>query len=183
MRAKVSTIFGGIVVVGGLLATLAGGYTADRLRARYPGSYFLVSGISMLAGFPFFLGVLYAPFPLAWVFMFLAVFCLFFNTGPSNTIIANVTHPSARATAFAVTIFCIHAFGDAISPAIIGRLTDSTRGPEHPAGNMTLAFMVVGVSILVGGVVWLLGVPRLARDTARVTGEARAGADGTTLRP
>jgi MFS family permease len=119
----------------------------------------------MLVGFPLFLGVLYAPFPLAWVFVFLAVFCLFFNTGPSNTIIANVVHPSVRASAYAICIFVIHILGDVISPPIIGFITDNTKSAEHPKGNMTLAFLVVGVAILVGGVFWLLGVKHLERDT------------------
>ena len=41
----------------------------------------------MLLGFPFVLLVIWAPFPLAWIFVFLACFCLFFNTGPTNTIL------------------------------------------------------------------------------------------------
>jgi len=70
-----------------------------------PGSYFLVSGAAMLAGFPFVIALLRAPFPWVWVFLFAACFCLFFNTGPTNTILANVTHPSIWATGFAVKIF------------------------------------------------------------------------------
>src|SRR5207248_4178799 len=38
-------IFGGITVLAGLTATLLGGMAGDRLRSRFPGSYFLVSGI------------------------------------------------------------------------------------------------------------------------------------------
>ncbi len=171
MKASVNTTFGGILVVAGLLATLAGGYAADWLKPRFSGSYFLVSGLSMLLGFPFFLGVLYAPFPLAWVFVFLAIFCLFFNTGPSNTIVSNVTSPAIRASAYAILIFIIHLLGDAISPVIIGAITDRTKSPAHPSGNMTLAFLVVGFTILLGGVFWLLGTPHLARDTKRVSGE------------
>src|SRR5207249_8038468 len=45
---------------------------------------------------------------------------LFFNTGPANTILANVTHPSIRASAFALNIFLIHAMGDAPSPPMLG---------------------------------------------------------------
>ena len=172
LRATVSSTFGGIVVVAGLLATISGGYLADRLRKRFPGSYLLVSGASMLVGFPFFLGVLYAPFPWAWVFTAMAVFCLFFNTGPSNTVVANVTHPSLRATAFAVTIFCIHILGDVISPPIIGTITDHTKDAEHPAGNMTLAFSVVGIAIILSGILWMLGARHLERDTAAATRSA-----------
>src|SRR5262249_13231373 len=108
------TLFGIIVVLTGLSATLLGGIAGDRLKPRFSGSYFLVSGMAMLLGFPFVLLFLFTPFPLAWVPLTFAVFCLFFNTGPTNTILANVTHPSIRASAFAINIFIIHLFGDVI---------------------------------------------------------------------
>src|SRR6185295_8981877 len=113
-------IFGVITAVGGLLATLCGGWAGDVLRPRFSGSYFLVSGVFMLLGFPMIVAFIYAPFPLAWLFVFLAVFCLFFNTGPTNTILANVTHPAVRANGFALNILLIHALGDALSPPLIG---------------------------------------------------------------
>ncbi len=93
----VTQVFGGIVVVSGLVATLAGGWAGDVLRRRFPGSYFLVSGVGMLLAFPLLLAVLVTPFPWAYGLIFLTVFCLFFNTGPVNTIVANVTHPALRA--------------------------------------------------------------------------------------
>lgn len=156
----VTLIFGGITVVAGFVATLAGGMAGDALRKRFPGSYFLVSAAGLLTGFPMLLGVLYTPFPYAWIFVFLAVFCLFFNTGPSNTILANVTPPNIRATAFALNIFVIHALGDAISPPLMGWIADK-RG-------MNAAFMLVGLTFLIGGVLWLWGARYLARDTAAV---------------
>jgi ABC-type dipeptide/oligopeptide/nickel transport system permease component len=63
---------------------------------------------------------LVVPFPAAWIFVFLAECFIFFNTGPSNTILANVTHPAIRAAGFALNIFVIHILGDAISPFLIG---------------------------------------------------------------
>ncbi len=155
--APIST-FGAIVVVAGLAATYLGGLAGDRLRARFPGSYFLVSGAAMLAGFPLFLAVLVAPFPLGWGLIFLACFCLFFNTGPSNTILANVTHPSLRAAGFALNIFIIHAFGDVLSPVVIGILSDRY--------SLEVGFLAVGVMFLVAGAFWLLGARHLERDTA-----------------
>jgi MFS transporter, Spinster family, sphingosine-1-phosphate transporter len=155
----VSTTFGAIVVVAGLGATLLGGYVGDKLRPRFPGSYFLVSGIAMLIGLPFSIAMLYVPFPWAWVFIFLACFCLFFNTGPTNTILANVSHPSIRASAFALNILVIHALGDVISPLIIGAITDLS------GDDMNLAFLVVSGMIFVGGLLWLWGTKYLEQDT------------------
>src|SRR5205085_4437500 len=103
--ATASTIFGGITVAAGLLATLAGGIIGDRLTKRLSGAYFLVSGIGMLVGLPMFLLVLWTPFPSAWVLMFLAVLCLFFITGPSYTFLYNVTIPVVRSSAYAINIF------------------------------------------------------------------------------
>lgn len=159
-------IFGGITVVAGIAGTLAGGYIADRWHRRNSGAYFLVSGLGMLAGFPFFFAVLYAPFPAAWALMFAAIFCFMLGTGPANAILANVTHPSIRATAFAINILVIHALGDAISPLVMGTIMDATRrGPSDGLGDMNMAFIAVGIAVIVSGVLWILGARHLERDT------------------
>lgn len=161
------TAFGALLVVAGFIATLAGGMLGDRLRTRFSGSYFLVSGIAMFLGFPMILLVIYSEFPATWVWIFLAMFFLFFNTGPTNTILANVTHPSIRASAFALNIFVLHALGDAISPPLIGVIADHF---GEAAGNTkvygySVGFMAVSVMILVGGILWLWGARYLEEDT------------------
>ena len=155
---RVKIIFGVVTVVAGLCGTLLGGVVGDKLRPRFTGSYFLVSGVAMLVGFPFMLLTLHAPFHTIWVWLFVAVFCLFFNTGPTNTIIANVTHPSIRAAGFALNIFVIHSLGDVLSPVVIGIVSDRY--------SMNTAFTVAGLMFLVAGIFWLSGMRFLARDTA-----------------
>src|SRR5262249_1791431 len=144
----------------GLTATLLGGMAGDLLRKRFASAYFLVSGIGVIIAFPFAAAVVLAPFPLAWVLMFVALFFLFFNTGPSNNRLANVPHPAVRATAFGVNILIIHALGDAIAPPLIGTIADHT--------NMDVAFLAVTVTMFVAGVFWLMGVKYLPADTAAV---------------
>jgi MFS transporter, Spinster family, sphingosine-1-phosphate transporter len=156
---RVNLIFGGIIAVAGLLATLLGGWLADRFAKRSTGAYFHVSAGGMLLAFPSTLAMLYAPFPLAWVLCFLAVFFLFFNVGPANTAIANVTTPGVRATAYAVAIFIMHAFGDAISPPLIGAVADRW--------NLEVGFLVVSFMMLVAGVLWLAGARFLGPDAER----------------
>lgn len=151
-------LFGIITAVAGLLATLAGGFAGDALRERIRGSYFVVSGVGLCLGVPCALAFLVVPFPLAWLFIFLAEFFVFFNTGPSNTILANVTHPAMRATGFAVNILIIHLFGDAASPFLIGAIADRS--------GLDVGFGVVSAFMLLGGILWLFGVPYLERDTA-----------------
>lgn len=157
---NVSLTFGIITAVMGLSATLVGGWLGDKLRPRFPGSYFMVSAGGMLVGTPLFLAHLYAPFPAAWFLLAAAVFCLFLNTGPANTVLANVTPPRVRATAFALNIFIIHALGDAISPPLLGWIS------EH--FSMRTGFVTVSIMMALGGAVWLLGIKYLAQDTEGV---------------
>ena len=154
------TIFGLITVVAGLVSTLLGGVIADKLRSRFPGSYFWVSGIGMLIACPIFIVSLYVPFPAAWVAMFIAIFFLFLNTGPSNTALANVSLPAVRATAFAANIFIIHAFGDVQAFWLLGYIGGHT--------NMHVAFLFVSGIIFLSGVAWLIGVKYLPADSAAV---------------
>jgi MFS transporter, Spinster family, sphingosine-1-phosphate transporter len=154
-----TTTFGVILLVTGLLGTLLGGIVGDRLRDRFGGSYFLISGTAMLIGFPVVWMMTMAAFPWIWIYIFLACFCLFFNTAPTNTILANVTHPDIRATGYALNILFIHALGDVLSPFVIGLISDRY--------NMNIAFRVVAVMFLCSGLIWLLGVRYLAKDTAR----------------
>jgi len=154
------TIFGLITVVAGLVSTLLGGIIADKLRSRFAGSYFWVSGIGMLIAGPFFIATLYIPFPAAWIPMFVAIFFLFLNTGPSNTALANVSLPAVRATAFAVNIFVIHALGDVQAFWLLGYIGGHT--------NMHVAFLFVSGMIFASGLAWLIGAKYLPADTAAV---------------
>jgi MFS family permease len=163
--ATTDSIFGGIVVVAGLISTLFGGWLGDKLRSRFPGSYFLVSGCGMLLGFPMTIAMLYVPFPAAWVCIFFAIFFLFMNTGPANTALANVTPSNMRAAAFAVNILVIHLLGDAFSPALIGFIKDH--------GSWELSFFTVSTVMLVAGVIWLSSMKWLVRDTAAVAAAER----------
>jgi MFS family permease len=161
--ATVNTRFGLITVVAGITATLGGGWLGDFLRRWISGAYFVVSaaGIVVSAGFVVLMmrAADTGSSSLLWVWIALAVFFLFLNTGPSNTILANVTHPSVRANAFALNILVIHALGDAISPPILGAIA---------ARSWNAALAVVCAAMVLAGILWLWGAAFLERDTDRV---------------
>jgi MFS family permease len=164
LLGNINVTFGATVAVAGLFATLLGGWAGDWLRKKFASSYFLVSGVGVLLAFPATVAMLYVPFPGAWVCIFVAVFFLFFNTGPSNTALANVTLPSVRATAFALNIFIVHLLGDMISPPLIGAIRDRW--------SMNAGFLTVSVMMLVAGVLWFWGAKFLPDDTAAVEASA-----------
>jgi MFS family permease len=159
----VSFRFGIIVVVSGLGATLLGGWLGDKLRAKgVRGAYFQVAGWGTVVSWPFFVLMLFVPFPYAWIPLFVAVFGLFLNTGPANTILANVTRSDIRATAFAINILVIHLLGDVISPPLIGLTAD--------VSSLHTAFLITSLMILVGGLIWVAGARYLDEDTRRAEG-------------
>jgi predicted MFS family arabinose efflux permease len=158
--ASGKTIFGAVTVVAGLASTLIGGWAADRMRPRFPSADFLVSGVGMLLACPIFITALFLPFPVAWLPMFLAIFCLFLNTGPSNTAIANVSLPSVRAMAFALNILIIHVFGDLIAFPSIGFVAGHS--------NIRIAFLFVTGVMLLSSLIWFAGMKFLPADTAAV---------------
>jgi len=160
LLGDINVTFGAIVAVAGLFATLLGGWTGDWLRQKFASSYFLVSGVGVVLAFPATVAMLYVRFPGAWICIFIAVFCMFFNTGPSNTALANVSLPRVRATAFAVNILIVHLFGDIISPPLIGAIRDRW--------NMNVGFLTVSGAMLIAGTFWFLGTKFLPADTAAV---------------
>lgn len=122
---KANTLFGATTVVAGIVGTLTGGWLGDRLQKKSSKGYLAVSGWGFFIGAPFAAWAILAPgISTCMAAIFVAEFFLFLNTGPLNTVIINVTKPSVRAMAFAVNIFFIHALGDAISPSILGWLSD-----------------------------------------------------------
>ncbi|MDR3579627.1 MAG: MFS transporter [Oryzomonas sp.] len=123
--AKANTLFGATTVLAGILGTLAGGWLGDFWQKRSAKGYLLISGWGFLIGTPFAVWAILAPGLTGCMSaIFIAEFFLFLNTGPLNTVIVNVTNPAVRAMAFAVNIFFIHALGDAVSPSILGWLSD-----------------------------------------------------------
>ena len=156
--STITTTFGGILVLGGLGATAAGGWLGEKYRTRIRGGYFWVIGLGALFALPCYVALLYAPFPLAWLFIFLTIFGLFFHIGPGFTILANVVTPEVRATAFAVNILVIHALGDVISPPLIGFVADRS--------DLHTAFLLMSVVILLGAGLWIYAARFLEADTA-----------------
>lgn len=162
LLSDVNFTFGIIVVIAGILSTFIGGWLGDKLRPRWSGAYFITSGIAIALAFPCTLLMISLPFPYAWYAVFGAVFFLFFNTGPANTALANVTSSKMRSTAFALNIFFIHALGDAISPPLVGWVQRET--------NWETAFTLVSLMMVLASILWLIAAKYLGRDTAAAEG-------------
>ncbi len=116
--------FGAIIVVDGIVASLAGGWLGDRLLRRYRSAYYSVSAVSMALGVPVMIVALFVKGAAMLPGIAIAAFLLLFNTAPLNAALINSVGAHIRATAISVNIFIIHALGDVPSPLLMGYVAD-----------------------------------------------------------
>ncbi len=144
-----NSIFGVIVVVDGLLASIAGGLLGDFLLKRMKSAYYLVSAVSMALGVPFMIVALFTQGRMMVPAIAVAAFFLLLNTSPLNTALVNSVGAHIRATAIAVNIFIIHFLGDVPSPTMMGWVAD--RSSLEAAFVLPVIAMVISSAILFYG--------------------------------
>ena len=142
-------LFGAIVVIDGILASLAGGWLGDRLLPRMKSSYYFVSAVSMGLGVPVMIMALFMKGPAMMPAIAVAAFFLLLNTSPLNTALVNSVGAHIRATAIAVNIFMFHLLGDAFSPTLMGYVAD--RRSLQAAFILPVIAMAVSSAILFYG--------------------------------
>jgi MFS transporter, Spinster family, sphingosine-1-phosphate transporter len=121
---QANNMFGLIIAIDGTVASLAGGWLGDRLLPRTRSAYYLVSAASMGLGIPVMMVALFNRGPAMVPGIALAGFLLLLNTAPLNAAVINSVGAHIRATAIAVNLFVIHFLGDALSPWLIGKVSD-----------------------------------------------------------
>jgi MFS transporter, Spinster family, sphingosine-1-phosphate transporter len=142
-------LFGAIVVVDGVLASLAGGWLGDLLLPRMKSSYYFVSAVSMGLGVPVMIAALFFKGPIMLPAIAVAAFLLLLNTSPLNTALINSVGAHIRATAIAVNIFMLHLLGDVPSPTLMGYVAD--RRSLQDAFVLPIIAMAVSAGILFYG--------------------------------
>jgi len=143
------TIFGLILLFDGIVASLLGGWTGDKLLPRYKGAYYLVSAVTLGLGIPVMLFALHSSGVPMFIGILLGGFLLLFNTSPLNAALINAVGSHIRAFALALNIVMIHLLGDVPSSWIIGRLAD--RYPLHIALSSTAVGLALATAVLLYG--------------------------------
>ncbi len=123
--AKASSWMGGLVLVGSVGGVLLGGYIADSLQRRWTFGRAITIGCTLLIGTPFlYVAVATDSLFLFLLCLFVASFLLTCYHGPATAVIHDLTPPRAHGFAFAIYLFVIHLFGDAVAPVLVGRVSD-----------------------------------------------------------
>ena len=167
---------GGVIVIGGLVGTLAGGWLADKRATSTPTAHLEVGIAGFVAGAVLVTAAILSPTMTVFVPLFLlAVVALYLYSGPFTALSQNVVSPGLRASAVTALLFIAHVFGDSHSPFDIGLLSDWL------GGNLQLALLITSPTLLLAAAaVAAMGLRTVKRDTERMEQEwAARGADAT----
>jgi predicted MFS family arabinose efflux permease len=146
---KADQFFGAVLVVAGLLGTLAGGFAASWWRKRNQAGYAWLLAVSILLAVPAAAGAFIShDTVMAMSLLAVAMFLLFLPTGPINTLILEAVPINLRSSAMALSIFMIHLFGDMWSPEIVGHLAD------HLGNDLQKAVLLLPAMLLLGAIFW-----------------------------
>ncbi len=156
-----NTFFGAVIVVGGLVGTMVGGFAATAWHKRNRAGYAWLLTVSILLAVPASAAALWThDKTAAMTFLALAIFLLFLSNGPVNTLIVETVPVNLRSSAMALSIFMIHMFGDVWSSQIVGHLADSWN-------SLRLAVMILPLALLVGAALWFVLAIKTAGEKNR----------------
>jgi len=147
-RSEATVSFGTIVVITGFIGTFVGGWLGDYCAKYSRRAYLWLSAVATLVAAPFvWMALTTNSHTVYLACMVWAQLCLFLSTGPINAAIVNLVSPTARATAIALGVFSIHLLGDALSPPLIGALSDHF--------SLAQAVKIVPIAVVIGGCTWI----------------------------
>jgi sugar phosphate permease len=145
--SKAGLLAGVVLVVGGLIGTLAGGWIADRRSVKNPAAHLEVGIVGFLLGAVFITLALLAPLNVGPIPVFvpafvLAVVCLYLYSGPFTAVAQNVVSPGLRASAVTMLLFVSHIFGDSHSTFDVGVIS------QH-VGSLQTALLITSPTLLI----------------------------------
>jgi MFS family permease len=156
---------GVVIVVGGLIGTLAGGWLADRRALNNPRAHLEVGIVGFLVGAVLITIALVSPLSIGPIPVFVPVFlltvvCLYLYSGPFTALAQNVVSPGLRASAVTMLLFVAHVFGDSHSTYDVGLLSD------HLGHNLQAALLITSPTLLIlAAIAAATGLRSAKRDT------------------
>jgi MFS family permease len=164
---KAGLLAGVVLVAGGLIGTLAGGWIGDRRAQKNPAAHLQVGIAGFLLGAVFITIALVAPMtigpvPLFVPAFFLAVVCLYLYSGPFTALSQSVVSPGLRASAVTMLLFVSHVFGDSHSPFDVGLISDRL-------GSLQAALLITSPTLLIlAALIAATGLRSVRRDVQKM---------------
>jgi MFS transporter, Spinster family, sphingosine-1-phosphate transporter len=168
--SQAGLLAGVVLVAGGLIGTLAGGWIADRRALKNPAAHLEVGIAGFLLGAVFIVIALVAPMNVGPIPVFvpaflLAVVCLYLYSGPFTALSQNVVSPGLRASSVTMLLFVSHVFGDSHSTFDVGFLSDRI-------GSLQAALLITSPTLLIlAAVIAATGLRTVNRDVQKMEDE------------
>jgi MFS transporter, Spinster family, sphingosine-1-phosphate transporter len=168
--SKAGLLAGVVLVAGGLIGTLAGGWIADRRAVKNPAGHLEVGIAGFVLGAFFITIALLAPMNVGPIPVFvpafmLAVVCLYLYSGPFTAVSQNVVSPGLRASAVTMLLFVSHVFGDSHSTFDVGFISDRI-------GSLQIALLITSPTLLIlAAIIAATGLRTVRRDVQRMEDE------------
>jgi MFS transporter, Spinster family, sphingosine-1-phosphate transporter len=159
--SRASALLGSAALLCGLSGTWLGGVLGDRLLLRQRGALYWLSAASLLMAVPCVCVILLGSQAGMLAGTIGMQFFFFLGLGPLNTAILNSIPAAVRSTAIAVALLLVHALGDALSPRLIGGISDKL--------GLRIGMSITVVSLIAGALVLFAGV-KCAPTVDRLTG-------------
>ena len=167
---KAGLLAGVVLVVGGLIGTLAGGWIADRRALKNAAGHLEVGIAGFLLGAVFITIALIAPMNVGPIPVFvpaflLAVACLYLYSGPFTAVAQSVVSPGLRASAVTMLLFVSHVFGDSHSTYDVGVISGFV-------GSLQTALLITSPTLLIlAAIIAATGLRSANRDVAKMETE------------
>jgi len=185
---------GALLAIAGLVGIALSTFLVDLLRKYTRRAYLLMPAAVVIASVPMGIAGILDPERVSSLsFLFVASVLMAMVLGPSNTVTANVVSANRRAAGYALFIFLIHLLGDIGSPILLGWISNVFGSPlvansalgkllvtigagptadeSGQLTNLTVAMLVVGPVLLVGGILFLIGSRHLAEDMDKIAAQ------------
>lgn len=167
---QAGVLSGAVLVLGGLIGTLAGGWIADRRARKTPAAYLQVGIVGFLIGAVFVAISLVVPMNIGPIPIFIpsflvTVICLNLNSGPFTALSQNVVSPALRGSCVTMLLFVSHVFGDSHATFDIGFLSDRF-------GSLQTALLITSPTLLVvAAIIAATGLRSVKHDTQAMEDE------------
>jgi MFS family permease len=168
---KAGLVAGVVIVGGGLIGTLGGGWLADRRARKSPAANLEVGIAGFVLGAILITIALLAPLNIGPIPVFIPVFLLtvislYLYSGPFTALSQNVVSPALRASAVTMLLFVSHVFGDSHSTFDVGLISYLL------GGNLQAALLITSPTLLIlAAIVAATGLRTVKRDVEKMEDE------------
>jgi MFS transporter, Spinster family, sphingosine-1-phosphate transporter len=165
--------FGVLSATGGFIGVVSGGFVGDLLSRWTPAGHLLTIAGGFLLAAPAGIVMMLAQDRAVFLpALFFAVTFLVLYIGSVNAVIHNVVHPALRATAVAIFVFIVNLGGAALSPAVVGLVSDRRQ-------SLQAAMLMLPILVFFAGLIALAAATVVAADMRRLgTGLGLAPGEG-----